>query len=260
MVVIRDGFRSLKKNQEGTWEERLLKTGDSTIVIFWESTSIKDVEKHPLYKIISEKSGVYTYVFPLLQHKELISWISKCVQKYGSTIEVKAQELLALKTGSDLWQLNGEIQKLVGYADGKNISRFMVETLVHAQFSDQIFAFLDAVSQQRIIDAMQLLEEERLSGASDGYLFNMLTRQVRILLELKACLEEHPTLSKDKAASLLNLHPFVVSKTISQVKAFPLEHLKKTHDYFYELDRGMKTGRYSERMGMDLAIVALLQP
>lgn len=258
MIVIRDLVGQNKKGIDEVWNDGLKKIPSSTIVVLWETLAPKELEKKPLFVELKNAAEVHHYPFPVLEGAALESWVAQTVKARGGTVALDALRALVEAVGSDLWQMNGEIEKLVAFANGKPVTVEMVKKLVRASFDDQIFALVDAVAQRRTQEALRLLEEERLSGAADGYIFSMLSRQVRILLGARCVLDENPRATKDIIASELGIHPFVASKAISQARSFTRQSLETAHDLLYRLDLGTKQGRYQDDLAVDLAVSALV--
>lgn len=257
MVVIRDLIDSTKKPEMGVWVDGFKRVPESTIVVFWESTEPKALEKKPLFKELAVLAEVHKYVFPQLLGAELTRWAETRLKEHGGTIEASALRALVERVGGDLWQMDNEIGKLVAYASGKPITTVMVDELVHASFEGKIFQLIDAVSQRRPADAIRLLQEERWSGANDHYLLTMLGRQVRILLGARAMLDENPRASSQELADTLMIHPFVAQKALTQARGFTLEHLKAVHDLLFEFDVAMKSGGIDADLAVDLTTVKL---
>lgn len=259
MIVIRDLVDATKKGEMDAWVEGFKKTPESTIVVFWESTEPKTLEKKPLYQELAGFAEVHRYVFPQLQGAELSRWVEARVKERGGTMEASALRALVERVGADLWQMDNEIGKLVAYAGGQPITTSMIDELVHASFEGKIFQLIDAVSQRRPADAIRLLQEERWSGANDHYLLTMLGRQVRILLGARAMLDENSRATSQELAGTLDIHPFVAQKSLAQARGFSLEHLKAVHDLLFEFDVAMKTGGIDADLAVDLTTVKLTQ-
>jgi len=257
MVVARDMIAGSKKDTD--WVENLNKVPTSTIFILWETLEPRELEKKPLFKKLEKISEVHFYPFPKLEGASLSKWASQKIVSCNGTIAPEALRALVERAGEDLWQLDGEIQKLVAYADGEQIIKEMVDKLVRASFDSNIFALMDAVSSHRTAQVLQLLEEERASGAADGYIFSMLLRQIRILLGVRLCLDENPRANQNEIAAALDLHPFVAGKAVQQARNISTEKLRSVHDLLYTFDVGIKTGKYTDKISVDLAVVELLK-
>ncbi|MFH1142534.1 MAG: DNA polymerase III subunit delta [Candidatus Uhrbacteria bacterium] len=258
MVVVRDLCGSLKKDQIEDWQNGLSKTSESTIVVLWEEMDPKKLEKHVLYKGLSKQSEVHSYPFPLLQGAELTRWVVARVTEMGARINQDALQSLVERVGSDLWQMQHELEKLVAYSGKTIITIEMVEKLVRASFEDQIFQLVDAISHRNVDQAIRLLEEERWSGATDQYIFGMLARQVRILLGTRSVLDFNPNTTKDLVAAELSLHPFVAQKAIGQAWSFETADLVRAHALLFEIDQATKKGRLGSELAVDLVVAEML--
>lgn len=258
MVISRDLMANGKKDK-ADWIESLVKIPSSTIFVLWETLEPKELEKKPIFKKLKELSEVHFYPFPKLEGMALSKWTAQRVVEHGGIAAPEALRALLERAGDDLWQLDGEIQKLVAYADGATITKEMAEKLVRATFDSQIFALMDAISSRRGSEVIKLLEEERASGATDGYIFGMLLRQIRILLGVRLIIDNNPAVTKDAIASQMEIHPFVASKALQQAKNFKTADLQQAHTILYELDLGSKTGKWNEKIAVDLMVVELLK-
>lgn len=261
MVVAQDFIALAKKDEEKnkTIVEGLPKIPTDTILVLWETAEPKELEKKPLFKKLEKISEVHFYPFPKLEGTALSKWTSQRIVGYGATVAPEALRALIERAGDDLWQLNSEIQKLVAYADGEQITKEMVDKLVRASFDSNIFALMDAVSSHKAAQVLQLLEEERASGAHDGYIFSMLLRQIRILLSVRLAMEENPRANQNEIASILDLHPFVAGKAVQQARNVSVNKLRQIHDLLYAFDTGMKSGKYTDKISVDLVVVELLK-
>ena len=259
MVVIRDLVAGTKKADMKIWVDGLSDVPDSSIVIFWETTEPKALEKKPLFKALQEVSGVHHYAFPQLQGPALSRWVASRVKARGGTVDSQALQALVGRVGGDLWQMDSEIGKLVAYAGEDQISAEMVDELVHASFEGKIFDLIDAIAQRRSSQALRLLQEERWSGASDHYLLTMIGRQVRILLGARALLDDNPAAMKQELANELGVHPYVAQKALAQARGFTLEGLMRVHDQLFDFDRKMKSGRITADLAVDLTAVSLMK-
>ena len=86
-----------------------------------------------------------------------------------------------------------------------------------------------------------MIEEQYRQGQDVQYIFAMILRQCRILLELRD-LHDREQLSSDQLAKKLSLHPFVVKKSLPMVKQYSFASLQKLYKSLLEFDIQAKTG------------------
>ncbi|OGL67060.1 DNA polymerase III subunit delta [Candidatus Uhrbacteria bacterium RIFCSPHIGHO2_01_FULL_63_20] len=241
MVVVRDLISKSKKGDEETWAA-LKEVPDSTIAVLWESDEAKTIEKKPLFKALKDAADLHLYPFPALEGSALTKWVTERVVSRGGKIAPAAAFELSERVGGDLWHADAEICKLVAFANQSQIDVAHVRELVRPSFEGEIFAFIDAVSQRNGKEAFRLLSQERSAGSEDHYLLAMLARQIRILLGVRAMMDENPRVTKDEIANELALHPFVAQKSMAAAKRFTLPELMRAHDAIFEREVGVKSG------------------
>jgi len=259
MTIIRGLVEQTNAVDAKIWLNGLEKVPESTICILWETAEPKIIEKKALYKKLKDGSGVYFYPFPSLQGSELTNWVNQRIQNRGGMINRQALEKLVTRVGSDLWQMDNEIAKLVSYAKKQPIDQKMIDQLVRASFEGQIFALVDAVSRKNTQDAITLLKEERWSGANDFSIMGMLARQIRILIAARSSLDNDSSVSKQELANTSGIHPFVAQKALQQARGFVLDDLLRTHDLLFRMDRDMKRGGIDAGLAVDLLVTQLIK-
>jgi DNA polymerase-3 subunit delta len=88
------------------------------------------------------------------------------------------------------------------------------------------------------IDTLSTLLE---SGEDVLYIFHMIIRQFRLLLQIKYLLTQGN--NQKNIQTTLKQHPYVVMTTMRQCRNFDLETLKKMYQNLLELDIDTKTGK-----------------
>ncbi len=268
MVVVKEVIATTKKDGEEAWAA-LARTPESAIVVMLETTN---VEKKALFQKLTKPStnspsspqassgsklDVHLYNFSILEGSLLSKWTTNRIRSSGGQIAPDALYELCDRVGGNLWQMNNEIQKLIGFTKNP-INKSDVENLVRATFEGEIFALIDAVSQKQGDKAIKLLFQERESGASDFQIFSMLARQVRILLGARAMLDENPHATSSQLAIDMDLHPFVAQKSLLHAKRYTLQTLRSTHDLLFHYDAGMKSGLLDAELAVDLVTTRLV--
>ncbi len=259
---------------------------DDNIIIFWDSsikTKKQGMKKNVLtldnkggeknillkpkkfYDFLAKQK--YVQEFRDLSNNDLSNWIKKEIENRGGQINLQAINLLISLVGNDLWQINNEIEKLINYKLGQEpklvsggkpiiIDIQDIEQLIRGNFDQNIFALTDAISARNKAQTINLLEKEFASGINDVYLLTMITRQFKILLQIRQALDSGFT--SRKIISILKLHPFIVQKGINQVRNFNLEQLKNIISQLVEADKDLKTGKIDIRTVLNLLLAQKL--
>ena len=190
-------------------------------------------------------------------------WVLKRLKELDprASIANSALEKLVAFSGGDTHTLNSEIQKLINFADGKIIKDEDIEKLVTANISIKIFDTIDALGANKKKEAAKLFHEHLKRGEDPFYLFSMFVYQFRNLLKA-ADLKENSGSDEYEIARVTGLHPFVVKKSLSQIRNFSLagqalDRLKIIYQQLAELDTKIKTGKIDIRLALDKFIVEL---
>jgi DNA polymerase-3 subunit delta len=208
---------------------------------------------NPLLKKLASLAEVRT--FPLLRGKYLKSWIHQRVKEEGGDITPEAVNLLAELIGGDLWAMDGEIQKLLLYSQGRPISEDDVRQLVSHVQEANIFALVDAVAEGRTELAQRILHRLYDEGVAPTYILVMITRQFRLIAQAR---DLGKGLSRLQIQDRLGLkQSYVVDKTLSQAKLYDFEGVKRAYDKLLETDLAIKTGKYSDKLALELLVTEL---
>ncbi|MFW6117873.1 MAG: DNA polymerase III subunit delta [Chloroflexota bacterium] len=245
--------RSKSKNGLGEWEGLASYIGqmpETTMLILVD----EEVMGHnPLLKKLSPLAEVKT--FPLLKGKELKAWVRQRVKEEGGDITPQAVNLLAELIGGDLWAMNGEIQKLLLYSQKRPISEDDVRQLVSHVQEANIFALVDAVAEGRTELAQLILHRLYDDGVAPTYILVMITRQFRLIAQAR---DLGKGLSRLQIQDRLGLkQSYVVDKTLSQAKLYDFEGIKRAYDKLLETDLAIKTGKYSDKLALELLVTEL---
>jgi len=208
---------------------------------------------NPLLKKISPLAEVRT--FPLLRGKDLKEWIRQQVKKEGGDITPQAVDLLAELIGGDLWAMDGEIQKLLIYSQARSISEDDVRQLVSHVQEANIFALVDAVAEGRTESAQRILHRLYDEGVAPIYILTMITRQFRLIALAR---DLGKGLSRLQIQDKLGLKSnYSLDKTLNQAKLYDLEGVKRAYDKLLETDLAIKTGKYSDKLALELLVTEL---
>ena len=116
--------------------------------------------------------------------RELPGWIQQRAANMAGSLSAQATQMLADLIGPDLRLLDLEIQKLLLYADGRQVVAEDVLALVSRAREVNIFDLVDSVGRRETDRALKLLHQMLDDNVAPLYLLAMLARQVRILLQV----------------------------------------------------------------------------
>jgi DNA polymerase III subunit delta len=274
MIIVEDIFSNRDKDllpELAEYFRNKEKNNWGNIVIFCDN-SVKSKKKYNSEEIVkTDKDGrdkplgkkekilfdflsqqKFAQEFKKLSNSELAAWIKKETEVRGGAISVRAAQTIFGLVGYDLWQIDKEIDKLINYKSGEKsaladggapatIEETDVNKLVKGNFDDNIFALTDAIGARDKALATRLLEEQIELGANEIYLLTMITRQIKIILQVRQALDLG--LPSRQIISELKLNPYVAQKAIEQSRHFSLNALKIIFSKLVEIDYKIKSGQ-----------------
>ena len=226
------------------------------ITVFVEGGTpiVKSDLQKKLFNLLKKTEHVQE--FSLFSGSRLNQWIKKEITKRSGKIAGPAVNVLATATGPDLWRLSSEVDKLVAYCGTHLITLEVVNLLVKAKLDENIFHLVDAVGMKDKKSALKFLKDQLAAGISLSYLFGMLVRQFRILLQVRELLSQGDS-NQWSLAKKLGLHPYVAKKSLVQARHFTKQELKKIYQKLLTIDAKIKTTPVDPGVLLDLLIVSV---
>ncbi len=242
---------SAKQNDIESFINIFTNLPESTVVVLIDAETGKN---NLLFDGISSKAKVSS--FPLLKGEKLMQWIKKRVANEGGKISPEAVKLLEKQVGGDLWVMSGEIAKLATYALGRQIEEEDVNRLVGYTRQANIFNMVDAVLGFKAGAGQQMLQQLMFEGMAPPQILFMISRQVRLLIQLKAMLKERKAQSEIQTKLGL-FNEFVWQKTLEQTNMYSFDRLKELYHKLLETDIAIKTGKYNDELALNILIAEM---
>ncbi len=226
----------------------------TTRLIFLESRQLP--ARHALILLVDQEETGYVRLFNRPEGNAVDRWIVERVEEQGSQIAPRAAHLLAANIGNDLHILENEIEKLVLYrGPGQTIEADHVVRLCPYAAEASIFDLVDALGNRDGRAAARLLQAKLDEGTEPFYLFSMIVRQFRLLIQIKALAaqgQRPPAIGKS-----LKLHRFVAEKLWRQAQQFSLLQLEQVYAHLLDIDVAVKSGRGDMITALNLLVAGL---
>lgn len=236
MIIMKNFLSGSKSEAQAELKDSLESVPESTVMIFAE---INPPDKRmSLFKFLSTNANVYLYAKP--KGVQLSNWLVKRVLFHEGQIDQMSANYLISILGDNLWALENETQKLCLYAQGKIINKEMIDELVNGNVEKSVFTMTDQMARKDHAGVLKSLRELQKQGEEPAFIFSMIARQFRIMLEIKSLAEAR--MGESSIASKMAVHPFVVMNTIRQCKNFTYGQLKSGLEKLLEIDRRLKSG------------------
>ena len=212
--------------------------------------------KNPLLREFSNLSRVRN--FKSLNHLQLEQWVEKRTREAGGSITPQAVKTLLRFVGNDLWAMANEVDKLVLFAGDKRIEEDDIKAVVSSAREESVFTMVDAVLEFRTGTAQSMLQQLYMQGFSPVHILVMLTRQVRIILQMKNMRAQGK--SKSEIQSNLGLtSDFVLRKAWEQADRYSPARVGELYHRLLETDISIKTGRMEGAIALNILVAELGQ-
>jgi len=255
-----------------------------TIIIFYENGSPK--KNGALYKFLLKISKKQE--FAPLEGIALANWALAYAKTLSPEISFSksALNMLLAATGNDLNILSNEITKLVNYKgykpfgfsvrseiesdqladsfhstslENKNTGEILDEDvilLVKSKVDSTMFETIEALASGNKSRALALLHQQLAKGEDVYYVLSMYTYQIRTLLKIGDFYWQGMT-TAPQIAQASGIHPYVVQKSLSQIRNLSEEKTKQMLRDLAEIDFNAKTGKVDPILALDTFIASM---
>ena len=222
---------------------------ESTCFVFVE----EEVDKRSkLFKAASRAGSAVEFETP--KEDMLVRWILGRIQREGKKITQSVMQLFLSKTGSDMENIDKELEKLICYTlDKTEISAADVEAICTGQTENKIFEMIDAISAKNQKKALDLYYDLLALKEAPMRILFLIARQFQNLLLIKSMSAKgYPAVSIAKTAGMPS---FAVQKNLRQAGAFKINQLKEAIEDCGQAEEDVKTGRMADQLAVELLIV-----
>ncbi|MCI6120680.1 DNA polymerase III subunit delta [Bariatricus sp. SGI.161] len=222
---------------------------DTVCFLFVEN----EVDKRgKMYKAAKDKGRIVE--MGRQDEKTLLYWIASNVKREGRQIKESTARYLVSKTGTDMENLEKEMEKLFSYTLGRNeITVQDIDDICTTQITNKIFEMVEAVAVKQQKKALDYYYDLLALKEPPMRILYLLARQFKLLLEVKdLCGKGY---EKSQIAKTVGLHPFVAGKYIQQCRTFSREELRSIMEEAVNAEEMVKTGRLNDVMSVELFIV-----
>lgn len=237
------------KNSCDDLAEYMSQVPESTCFVFVE----EEVDKRSkLFKVASRAGSAVEFETP--KEDMLIRWILGRIQREGKKITQSVMQLFLSKTGSDMENIDKELEKLICYTlDKTEISAADVEAICTGQTENKIFEMIDAISAKNQKKALDLYYDLLALKEAPMRILFLIARQFQNLLLIKSMSAKgYPAVSIAKTAGMPS---FAVQKNLRQAGAFKINQLKEAIEDCGQAEEDVKTGRMADQLAVELLIV-----
>ena len=194
---------------------------ETTYFIFVE----EEVDKRSkLYKAVKAKGHIVE--LPFQDESTLKRWILGNVRREGKQISDASVGYFLGKVGTDMQNIQGELEKLFCYTLHRDvITPEDIDAVCINQIGNHIFEMVNAVAEKKQRKALDLYYELLALKEPPMRILFLLVRQYRILFHCTVTAEKMDT-GKKKLQQKQGCNPFAAGKYMEQTRYFKSEELR----------------------------------
>lgn len=222
---------------------------ETTYFVFAEASVDK---RSKLYKAATAKGRAIE--FKAQDETTLKRWIMGFLKRENKNITERDLNLFLDKTGSDMENIRGELEKLLCYCLERDVVTAQdIEAVCTKQVTSQIFDMINAVAERRQKAAMELYYDLLTLKEPPMRILFLITRQFNLLLQVKEL--KNKGLDANAIGEKVGLAGFIARKYVAQASKFKEADLRRALADCVEAEQAVKTGRMNDIMSVELLIV-----
>lgn len=237
------------KNACDDLAEYMEQIAPSTHFIFVE----EEVDKRGrMYKNVKKAGKIVEFA---TQSEELITrWILGRLKREGKNITSNVMQLFLSKIGTDMGNIDRELEKLICYTLGRDvITAEDVEAITTEQTTNKIFDMVNAIAEHNQKKALDLYYDLLALKEPPMRIMYLISRQFQILFNIRDMSSKG--LDNNTMAQKAGVPPFAVRRNVTQAKGFTMAQLKQALRDGVELEEAVKTGRMDDQMAVEVFIM-----
>lgn len=232
--------------------EYLANPSETAYFVFTEN----EVDKRSkLYKTVQAKG--YAAEFTEQNENTLKRWVAMMLARDGKKITENTVECFLSKTGTDMENIQMELEKLICYCmDREVVTTEDVETICTTRVTNHIFDMVTAIAMKQPERALALYYDLLALKEPPMRILFLIARQCNLLMqtkELKGKGSDSRTI-----ASKIGVPPFVAGKYVSQASRFKTSALRSAVEKCVETEEAVKSGQLNDRMAVEILILSVL--
>lgn len=237
------------KSQCTDLPEYMAELPDYLCMIFVED----EVDKRSrMYKAVKKYGRVVE--FAKQDSQTLIRWVLNMMKREGKKITQGDMELFLTKTGTDMGNIEKELEKLLCYTMGRDvITAGDIEAVCTTQITNHIFDMIKAVTEKRQKRALDLYYDLLSLKEPPMRILFLLARQFNLIMQVKELYKEG--YDQSAIAKRTGLQPFVVRNYAGYANRYSTEDLRATVEECVQTEAKVKTGYMNDVMSVELLLV-----
>jgi len=239
-LVKKSRNNSGKNNQHLLYEtiEKIIEKPSESIWFVFTSTATREKDfSNPLFKSIKKKGLIKK--FTAYENDTPLNWVIQRSDTKGLPISADLARLLIDIVGSDLMDLDHELEKISLFLSGGNITEEMIKEHIRSHKHFSVFRMTEALSRKELLPALEILDQQLQETPREQVrLFSLIIMQFRRLLTIHSMLDQF--YKESEILKKISLPEFLSKQVLAQARNFTNVELQNIYNELAELDLRIK--------------------
>ena len=261
LVTVRDwaplmtGQSKDEVNEVARMKKWLANPPESTVLVFY----MRGVaSSRAMGKALTQEGLAQVVQFSELQEKELLSWIGKEFKRLGKTMSAADMRFFVDQAGQSLIVLEGEIQKLAGFAGERQaITRDDVRSVVTPSVEYQIYKIMEELVAGNAAEGFAAMKELLQAGEDRIPMLALFERQLANLSAVADARERGEL--KPETLKILGMKSYPYDMAVKQLANLKPGAAKELYEKAVEYDFSIKSGRMRDQAALEGLMLDILR-
>ena len=188
-----------------------------------------------------------------LDKKMMLAWLDSNLKENGTSMSPDAKDVLIDFANGYLSRISVEVEKLIAYANGRDITRQDVELLVHKDLEYGIFELTECLGRGDSVRSLQILnslmQETKTAQSVLAMIQSYFRRMFYAVITPK---------TNAQIGAMLGVKEWAVAKAKQSASLFTKVALKNILELCGSLDYDVRTGKIPYKMAVDYLVFYIL--
>lgn len=217
-------------------------------------TAEKIDARRKIYQVL-KKTGT-AIEFKKIYENQLPTFVRDLAKTLNVTLTGEGLKLFCKRVGTNLIEVQGELEKLVGYlgdrdlADENDVAAIVSDTRI-----ESVFDLTDALGQGDISTALKLLDRLLSEGQAPLMVLAMMTRHFRQMWKIKELTAQK--VPQNEFPKRVGVSPYFLKGLLQQASRFSSQNYRQVFDQFLITDLALKSSGGDPKMYLEKLVLEI---
>ena len=217
-------------------------------------TAEKIDARRKVFQVI-KKNGL-VLEFKKLYENQLPAFVKDLARSARITLTAEALKLFCKRVGTNLAEVQGEMQKLVGYLGERDLAEASdVAAIVSDTRIESIFDLTDAMGQGDRSTALTLLDRLLAEGQAPLMVLSMMVRHFRQMWKIAALLAQK--VPQNELPRRVGVSPYFLKGLMQQAVRFDNHQYRQLFERFLATDLALKSSGAEPRLHLEQLVMEI---